>query len=64
MGREKMTAQSARFADTARALGADENEAAFRAKLAVIARQRPTATLPEPPEGLPEEDSVTEPKRR
>ncbi|HVB15634.1 MAG TPA: hypothetical protein VNF04_03805 [Stellaceae bacterium] len=32
-----------RFIETARALGADENEAAFKAKLAVIARQKPKA---------------------
>lgn len=30
-----------RFIDTARALGCDEDEAAFKAKLAVIARQKP-----------------------
>jgi hypothetical protein len=33
--------QYARFIETARALGCDENEAAFKAKLAVIARQKP-----------------------
>ncbi len=32
--------QSARFIETARALGADEDEAAFKEKLAVIARQK------------------------
>lgn len=32
--------QRARFTETARALGADEDEAAFKAKLAVIARQK------------------------
>lgn len=30
-----------RFRETARALGADEDEAAFKEKLAVIARQKP-----------------------
>ena len=33
--------QHARFIETARALGTDEDEAAFKAKLAVIARQKP-----------------------
>lgn len=33
--------QSVKFTETARALGADESEAAFKAKLAVIARQAP-----------------------
>lgn len=33
--------QSARFKETARALGSDEDEAAFKAKLAEIARQKP-----------------------
>ena len=32
--------QRDRFIETARALGADEDEAAFKAKLAVIARQK------------------------
>lgn len=32
--------QSDRFIETARALGCDEDEAAFKAKLAVIARQK------------------------
>jgi hypothetical protein len=35
------TGQSGRFLATARALGADEDEATFRAKLGVIARQKP-----------------------
>lgn len=35
--------QSDRFIETARALGADEDGAAFRTKLAVIARQKPKA---------------------
>lgn len=38
--------QRTRFAAAARALGADESEDAFRAKLSVIARQKPA---PEPP---------------
>ena len=33
--------QRDRFIETARQLGADEDEAAFKAKLAVIARQKP-----------------------
>ena len=33
--------QIERFRETARAIGADENEAAFKAKLAVIARHKP-----------------------
>ncbi len=33
--------QSERFIETARALECDEDEAAFKAKLAVIARQKP-----------------------
>lgn len=40
--------QAERFKATARALEADESEAAFRAKLAVIARQQPK-DAPEPP---------------
>lgn len=37
----KASSQRDRFIETARKLGADEDEAAFRAKLAVIARQKP-----------------------
>jgi hypothetical protein len=33
-----------RFKETARDLGADEDEAAFKAKLGVIAQQKPLAT--------------------
>ena len=33
--------QSQQFINTARALGADEDEVAFKAKLAAIARQKP-----------------------
>ncbi len=35
------TAQSGRFVETARELGCDEDEAAFRDKLRMIARQKP-----------------------
>ncbi len=38
---DKPSSQRERFIETARALGADEDEAAFKAKLAVIARQKP-----------------------
>lgn len=34
-------AQRQKFIETARALGGDEDEAAFKAKLAVIGRQKP-----------------------
>lgn len=37
--------QHARFVETARALGCDEDEAAFKEKLAVIARQKPKDAL-------------------
>ena len=37
--------QKDRFIETACALGADEDEAAFKAKLAVIARQKPKLPL-------------------
>lgn len=40
--------QSARFMETARALGCDEDEAAFKAKLAVIARQKPKDEIATP----------------
>jgi len=33
--------QLARFTEAARAIGVDEDEATFKAKLAVIARQKP-----------------------
>ena len=33
--------QAQKFEDAARAIGADEDEAAFKAKLTVIARQKP-----------------------
>ena len=35
------TTQADRFIETARAIGAYEDEAAFKAKLAVVARQKP-----------------------
>jgi len=38
--------QRDRFIETARALGAEEDVAAFKEKLAVIARQKPTLTEP------------------
>ena len=41
--------QSERFVDAARHLGADEDEAAFKAKLAQVARQKPKGDVPEPP---------------
>ena len=41
--------QKDRFVEAARQLGADEDEAAFKAKLAQIARQKPKGDVPEPP---------------
>lgn len=41
--------QAKRFSETARQLGANEDEAAFKAKLALIARQKPKGEVPEPP---------------
>ncbi|TCH98916.1 hypothetical protein EJV46_10200 [Roseococcus sp. SYP-B2431] len=38
---DRAPAQVERFAEAARALGADESEAAFREKLAAIARHKP-----------------------
>ncbi len=38
--------QHARFLETARALGCDENEAAFDEKLKVIAKQKPPPAKP------------------
>jgi hypothetical protein len=38
--------QRDRFIETARALGADEGETAFKAKLAVIARHKPKDAKP------------------
>jgi len=45
---ESVPAQRDRFIEAARELGADEDEATFKAKLAVIARQKPKGE-PEPP---------------
>ncbi len=42
--------QRDRFIETARAIGADEDEAAFKAKLAVIARHKLKEDVPEPDE--------------
>lgn len=41
--------QIERFKETARSLGCDEDEAAFRDKLRVIARQKPKAAQERPP---------------
>lgn len=41
--------QRTRFTEAARQLGADEDEAAFKAKLAQIARQKPKEYVPKPP---------------
>jgi hypothetical protein len=41
MSQMKDTSQRDRFIETARQLGADEGEAAFKAKLATIAKQKP-----------------------
>lgn len=38
-----------RFIEAARRIGADEDEAAFKAKLAQIVRQKPKEEVPEPP---------------
>ena len=46
--------QRARFIETARQLGADEDEAAFDTKLAVIARQKPKSDIE--PHGLDNKD--------
>jgi len=42
--------QANRFTEAARQLGADEDEAAFKAKLAQIARQKPKGDVPPTPE--------------
>jgi len=47
---EASGSQRDRFTEAARQLGADEDEAAFKAKLAQIARQKPKGDVPEPPE--------------
>jgi hypothetical protein len=41
MSNQDEKSQKDRFIETARALGSDEDEATFKAKLAVIARQKP-----------------------
>ncbi len=41
MAEKRDTGQLERFKETARALGCDEDEAVFKAKLAVVARQKP-----------------------
>ena len=47
-------AQRDRFIETARALGTSEDEAAFKEKLTVIARQKPVAnTAPSPAKRKP-----------
>ncbi len=51
MTSEKTNTQRDRFIETARALGADEDEAAFKEKLAVIARQKPKGDKPTLPNG-------------
>jgi len=57
-------AQARKFAETARALGADEDEAAFRAKLAVIARQKPKNASPPIPKLTKAPGAAQPPKRR
>ena len=46
--RQKVRDQIDRFKETARVLGADENEAAFKEKLRTIARQKPKDEPPPP----------------
>ena len=41
MPNEPAKSQRERFIETAHAIGSDEDETAFKAKLAVIARQKP-----------------------
>jgi hypothetical protein len=48
---ESSRSQHDRFIKAARQLGADEDEAAFKAKLAVIARQK-AKDEPEPPKDV------------
>ena len=47
-GKVKAPSQRERFTEAARQLGADEDEAAFKAKLAQIAPQKPKEDVPEP----------------
>ena len=53
--------QRARFTETARAVGADDDEAAFRAKLATVARHKPKGEVPAAP---PEPPGLVPGKRR
>lgn len=46
---DEVPSQHDRFIEAARKLGADDDEAAFKAKLAQIARQKSKADVPEPP---------------
>ncbi len=48
-GQNTSPAQRDRFIEAARQLGADEDEAAFKTKLALIAQQKPRADVPELP---------------
>ena len=48
--RSSQPKQADRFIEAARQLGADEDEDAFKARLAQIARQKPKGDVPEPPE--------------
>ncbi len=50
--------QKDRFIEAARQLGANENEAAFKAKLAQIARQKPKGDVPEPPASSPPKENA------
>ena len=54
--KKEFSKQSERFTETARRLNSDEDEAAFKEKLGVIARQKPKQQV------SPTAD--TEPKRR
>lgn len=47
-GQAASPSQRERFIEAARQLGADEDEAAFKAKLTVIAKQKPKEPTPEP----------------
>lgn len=46
--KNELTSQRDRFIEAARDLGADEDEAAFKAKLAQIARHKPKDAVPPP----------------
>ena len=46
---EASGSQRDRFIEAARQLGADEDEAAFKAKLAAVVRHKPKGDMPEPP---------------